>query len=421
MPDPITDKLIRERQDLVTRAEGLKQTAFDQKQRDLTDTERSTLEEFSARIGRIDEQLKLTTRNYQLDEETSAAIARYSPAALVPDTFNYRSEGEALWDVLHMRDDDAARARLARVTAHERAAQHMGSTAAATTATAGGFDGIIVNPVLGPVVQMHPTTTPFLTLLGPRDFPAGKFLRPRLVDPDLLTAAGPHAGGLEKGELPSKKWDYAEDPVQITLIGNYINLSYEAISWVPSSLQMVIDHLRLRTALGLEAAAVAEADKTGNTITLAADADAAAAQAAVWDAMAQVFIATGQPATWMAAGPLGVSMLGGKTDLAGRPLFPFVGPSNALGTASNFAIVAPFGLQLAETPAITDTTLYVGNSAGLEAYVRYLPVLQADEPSVYGKQIGSAAAVGWFHPTTSEAGPGNTPPAEYNAIVKIAP
>jgi hypothetical protein len=297
----------------------------------------------------------------------------------------------------------------------------MGTSAAATTATAGGFDGLIVNPVLGPVVQMYPTTTPFLSLLGPRDFPAGKFLRPRLVDPDLLTAAGPHAGGLEKGELPSKKWDYAEDPVTITLIGNYINLSYEAISWVPSSLQMVIDHLRLRTALGLEKAAVGEAAKTGSHVTLAADADAAATQAAVWEAMSLVFEATGQEATWIAAGPKGVAMLGAKTDLAGRPLIPFVGPSNAVGTASGFRIVSPFGLQLAQTPAIADTTLYVGNSAGLEAYVRYLPVLQADEPSVYGKQIGSAAAVGWFHPTTSEAGAGNVPPAEYNAIVKIAP
>jgi hypothetical protein len=297
----------------------------------------------------------------------------------------------------------------------------MGSTAAATTPTAGGFDGIIVNPVLGPVVAMHPTTTPFLTVLGPRDFPAGKFLRPRLVDPDLLTAAGGHAGNLEKGELPSKKWDYAEDPVQITLIGNYINLSYEAISWVPGSLQLVIDHLRLRTALALEAKAVAEAAKTGAHVPLAADADAAATQKAIWDAMALVFQATGQAPTWIVGGPLGTSMLGSKVDLAGRPLFPVSGPANALGTANGFQIVSPFGLQLVTTAAITDTSLYVGNSAGLEAYVRYLPALQADEPSVYGKQIGSAAAAGFFHPTTAEAGPSNTPPAQYNAIVKVGP
>jgi hypothetical protein len=298
----------------------------------------------------------------------------------------------------------------------------MGTTAAGVTQVGGGFQGLLVNPILGPVIQLTPTDTPFLTLIGPRDVPAGKFLRPRLVDPDFLTAAGPHAGSLEKGELPSKKWDYETDPVTMAVRGNYINLSYEAMEWVPSALQEVINHLKLRTSISIEASTVAEAGKTGSTVTLAADADAAATQKAVWDAIAMVFLATGRPATWMAAGPLGTAMLGSKVDLAGRPLFPFIGPANALGAAGTGRLISPFGLTYAETAAITDTTLYVGNSVGLEAYVHWLPVLQADEPSVYGRQIGSAAAVGFFRPTTKEAVTGGSPtPAEYNAIVKIAP
>jgi len=332
------------------------------------------------------------------------------------------------------RSDEAAQARLQQLQPfdeqirmfHEaggfmsRAAQHMGTTAAGTTPVAGGFDGLIVNPILGPVVTTFPKDTPFWTLLGPRNVPSGKFLRPRLIDPDLLTAAGPHAGGLEKGEIPSKKWDYDSDLVAKQTIGNYINLSYEAIEWAPSAIQQVIDHLRLRTSLGLEGRAVAEAAKTGNTVDLPADADAAAVQAAVWEAMAAVFKATGQPATWMAGGPDGLAMLGSKTDLAGRPLFPFVGPANALGTASGTNIIQPFGLQFATTFAITDTTLYVGNSVGLEAYVTWFPTLQADEPSVVGRQIGVAAAVGFFSPVTAEAGAGGTPPEERNAVVKLA-
>lgn len=418
MPDAITSKLIDERQSVVVRAEGLKQTAAEQN-RDLTDDERKTLGEFSSRIGRIDEQLKLTTRSYALDEETAAAIARYSPSSALPlpaEGHKYRNEGEAVWDVLHRNDDEGARARLGRIAVTQRAAQHMGTSAAATTPVAGGWGNLIVSPVVGPVIQMYPTTTPFLNLIGARGVPAGKFLRPRIIDPDILTAAGPHAGGLEKGELPSKKWDYDTDAISMQTIGNYINLSYEAMEWAPSALQDVISHLKLRTSLGLESRTVAEAAKTGSKVTLAADADAAATQAAVWDAMALVFQATGQPATWIAAGPLGVAMLGSTTDLAGRPIFPVLGPNNASGTSDGFSVISPFGLQLAQTPAITDTTLYVGNGAGLEAYVHFFPVLQADEPSVLGRQIGAAASVGYFSPLTAEA-----PTAERNAIVKIAP
>lgn len=420
------------RADALQQIEVLTTIAMGREDHALTDQDREVINGLNAEIDGYNRDLEAVARETDLSQQAQNALARVTSRQVNPN-HRYRSEGQAIWDVLHRHSDDAAAARLQQLQPfdeqvrafHEaggflaRAAQHMGTTAAATTPTAGGFDGLIVNPILGPVVTTYPTDTPFWTLLGPRNVPSGKFLRPRLVDPDLLTAAGPHAGGLQKGEIPSKKWDYDSDLVAKQTIGNYINLSYEAIEWVPSAIQQVIDHLRLRTSLGLESRAVAEADKTGNVIDLPADADAAAVQAAVWAAMAAVFKATGQPATWMAGGPDGLAMLGSKTDLAGRPLFPFVGPANALGTASGTNIIQPFGLTFATTFAITDTTLYVGNSVGLEAYVTWFPTLQADEPSVVGRQIGVAAAVGFFSPVTLESPDGGTTPAERNAVVKL--
>ena len=77
---------------------------------------------------------------------------------------------------------------------------------------------------------------------------------------------------------------------------------------------------------------------------------------------------------------------------------------------------------VAITPAIADTTIYVGNDFGLAAFIRRLPVLSVDEPSLYGKQIGAAALLAFHRPTTKEAVGGGTPaPAEYNAIVAITP
>ena len=416
MTDTLTARLIDERGKLVARFEGIKET-IGEETRDANPTELATMQNVRDRIAEVDRQLDITTTDIQVRQETADRIARLMPGAVVaPRDFAYSRGGEAqaLWDCLHRSSDDDARARWTRATEQTRAAQHMGTTVVGTTAIAGGFDGLIVNPVLGPVISLYPTETPFLNLIGPRNAPTGKFMRPRLIDPDLLTAAGPHAGGLEKGEIPSKKWNYDTDPVSMTTIGNYINLSYEAMEWVPTALNDVISHLRLRTALGLESRVVAEAAKTGAHIELDSAADAEATNQAVWDAMARVFIATGQPATWLASGPLGLAMLGGKVDSTGRSLFPVVGASNAPGTASGFAVINPWGLRYAQTSAITDTAIYVGNGSGLECYLRWLPTLQADEPSVVGRQIGVAASVGFFSPITNETGP------ERNAIVKIA-
>jgi hypothetical protein len=409
--------------DLQSQIEAITSVALAREDKTLSDSDREALARLQGELVTTNRDLESVATEIELNQRTKDTIKSLTSGPVVPAGFSYRSEGQALVDLLlsrHSQDQEATRRYRTAVETYQRAAQHMGTTAAGTTPTAGGFDGIIVHQVLGPIVQLHPTDTPFLSLLGPRNVPGVRFSRPRLVDPDLLTAAGPHAGGLEKGEVPSKKWDYSDDVVPLSTIANFINLSYEASELVADSVQMVIDHLRLRTALGLETRAVTEAGNTGNVVTLAADADAKAVQQAVWDAMARVFIATGQPATWMTAGPLGTAMLGSTVDLANRPLFPFVGPANAIGTADSGRVIAPFGLQFAETFAITDTTIYVGNGKGLEVYVRWLPVLQAVEPSVIGVQIGVAAMAGFFHPTTKEAGPGGTPPAEYNAIVQIA-
>jgi len=407
-----------ERKAVTSRYEGLKESIAEAvPARDPDGNELAMLASMRDRLSEIDEKLAITTADISLRADTAARIAALMPGTSVaPRDFTYRrgQEGQALYDCLHRSTDEEARGRWNKAVELQRAAQHMGTTAAGTTPVAGGFDNLYVTPILGPVIQLYPTDTPFLNLLGPKTPPAGRFMRPRLVDPDLLTAAGPHAGGLEKGEFPSKRWNYDSDAISMVTIGNYINLSYEAIEWVPDSLQSVINHLRLRTALGIETAAVAEADKTGAVVELDDAADAAATQAAVWDAMAQVYLATGSPATWLVSGPLGLSKLGSTVDTTGRPLFPVIGPTNAPGTASGFSVIQPFGLRYAQTPAITGTALYVGNETSLEGYVRWLPTLQADEPSVYGRQIGVAASVGWFHPVTDEAA------GEHNAIVKIA-
>jgi hypothetical protein len=78
--------------------------------------------------------------------------------------------------------------------------------------------------------------------------------------------------------------------------------------------------------------------------------------------------------TWIAMGPLGWARLGGLTDLAQRPLFPFGNAVNANGTSNPGTFeIAGLGLTAVVTPGITTGDYYVGNELGIEAYEYTLP------------------------------------------------
>jgi hypothetical protein len=423
--DAISSKLIQERQALVHRAEGVKQTAFEDNGRDLNESERQSLGNFQQRIKAIDEQLTLTTTDYALNAETAARIAQYAGAQAIPnDGYQYRTAGEVLFDVIHQGSDRDARERFQSVMrAQTRAAEHMGTTAEVTVPTAGGMPGLVVRPIQGPVIDLAWGGMPLFQALNPQPAtnPLG-WSRPRIVDPYLDTAAGPQAGGKEKAELPSKHFEVKADNVDLTTLGNYLNVSIQLESFIAGSLDIIISQLNKRLSRGLEHAAVAELAKATKTITLAADATSTEVLNAIYQGAAAVFSATQALPSWLAMGPLGWARMGGVSDLAGRPLFPTLNPTNAAGTQS----VGSFdggvaGIRTIITPGITDTTMYLGNGEGIEAAVYRFPMLQAIEPSVLGRQVAVAASYGFYRPPTTEADPSGTPAALHEAIVKIAP
>jgi hypothetical protein len=423
VPDQFTNTLLDERADWLRKVEDVKNRAFDEK-RDLVPTELEFVGRAQERVKVVDAQLKLVADDMSLNADTAAAIARYNPpgGAGGGDQQLWRSAGDCMWDFLHQSDDQSARDRIRQF--HRRAAQHMGTTAETTVAVAGGFGGLLVSQTLGPIINLAPVGMPFVEALGFIDIAtANTYLRPRIVDPDFTTAAGPQAGGKEKAELPSKKWDIVADPLAWAGVGNYINLSYQALTMVPAALDQTIQQLSDRTTYGIERTVVGVATGTSKVVPLAADADATAIMKAFGDAFVAVFKATKRPPSWLAMGPDGAGRLIGITDLAGRPLFPFLGPANAPGSNAGLDQAVPInpvaGLRTVLTPAIDDANFYMGNGIGIEAYVHRLPLLRATEPSVMGEQMAVAALVSTYQVPTTEAGPSNTPPAAYEGIVKI--
>lgn len=365
----------------------------DAKQEDLTDEQLAQRADAMARIDTIDKQLASLAERTEMNiglAEKIRSIGRVSP-----DTdFAYRSVGSALWDMLHQGDRDANQ----RYKLAIRAAEHMGTEATNTTPQAGDLGGLAISPVVGPIANPLPAGMPFLSAIGLSTVPSATFARPYISDPDFATGVGEQA--LEKGELASQKFDVLSTVLSPTTYGGYLNVSAQLIALQAGALDIIVGQLRRRLALKLEGAAITELALTTGTETIASGGSAASVFTAIYNAAAEVMTATQQPAEWIAMGPLGFAKLGAVVDAAGRPLFPTLGPANAPGTSNATGFTSSVaGLRAIVTPAITGTELYVGNSAGFEGWWYPLPLMEAVEPSVLGRQVAVAAMFAPFRPT----------------------
>ena len=422
MPHALVENYISERDQLLNTISVLKNAALDRGS-DPSEQDLELMSKGYARIDKLDELIKILGEDKSMDQDTRDKLLAPTPS-LPSGGIKYRSGGEMVWDCLHANfgsqhdhDDQDAKRRWDVVM--KRAAEHMGTDAAATTPVAGGLGGLYVVPVVGPVIDLYPAGQPFLTALGKQPAPnALNFTRPRIVDPDFKDGAGPQA--LQKGELVSKKFDVKTDALQLDTVGGYLNISQQLMSLQASGWDIIVGQLQKRVAYQGEAGAVTELAKTTAHVALAAGADSATVIAALFDAAALVYQNTNELPTWIAYGPQGWAMLGSLCDAAGRPLFPFLGATNAAGSAalSDFNL-GPLGLQQIVTPGISTTDLFMGNSVAMEAYAYSFPILEAVEPALLGRQVAVAEALCFYRPTTKEAGPSDTPPAEANGAVRI--
>src|SRR4051812_48563389 len=426
VPHALVEGYVHERDQLVNTVNVLKNTALD-REGDPSDQDLEVMEKAHKRIDRLDELIRVLGEDKAMDVETREKLMHPTPAP-DPGGVRYRSGGELVWDCLHAQfgsahdhEDQEARRRWDSVM--KRAAQHMGTSAAETTPVAGGFGALYVAPVVGPVINLDPSGQPFLSAIGRTPAPNSMtFSRPRIVDPDFRSG-GAAVQTLEKAELVSKKFDIKVDTIGLTTVGGYLNVSQQLMSLHPTAWDIIVGQLQRRTAYQGEAAALAELGQTTAHIPLAAGADAATTLTALFDAAALVYENTNELPTWIAYGPLGWAQLGSLTDAAGRPMFPFLGASNAMGSASlgDFNL-GPLGLQQIVTHGIATTDIFVGNSLALEAYTYSFPMLEAIEPALLGRQVAVAEAMAFYRPTTKEEVTGGSPaPAEQNGAVRIGP
>lgn len=403
MPDTLTTNLITEREKLVQLAESTKAAAA-QAGRDLSAQDNETLNMVFARLEQIDPQLDMLSRELQLDEAAQSRLARLSPDSVAAPPQAYRTAGELVWDLLHRGQDRDAAMRYEK--ALSRAAQHMGTVAADTTATAGDLAGLVVDPVVGPVVNFKDTSRPFLDFIGPQQVAAYDFRRPYLTDTVLTTPAA--AQTAQKAELPSTAFSVSSDTLEYVTYGHYLNVSQQLMSFQPGALQTIINELRSRVAIAAEKAALTELAQSTTKVTLATTATADVVLKAIYDGNAKVYDETGMPATWIAIGPTGLSRLGSLVDAALRPFFPTLGAGNAAGTASAGGMGSIAGIPVIQTYAITDVNIWMGNAGAFEAYEFPFPIMTQAEPSVLGTQVAVAAAYAFYRPRSKSGQLGAT-------------
>jgi HK97 family phage major capsid protein len=419
MGDVLLDRLVQEREGRINLIRNITQAAADA-ERDLSEQDRDTITRAQARMVEIDQQLALISHELDMDNEVRDRLARLQPQSVAPATVQYRSAGDLLWDMLHASADRDASHRYNRFVT--RAAEHMGTTAANTTPTAGGFAGLLVIPTVGTILDLVPGGRPLLSAMGVQPMPNGwAFMRPRVVDANVDTAMGVQTK--EKAELTSKHFDILADNISPVTVGGYLNVSQQLLTFVSQSLDIIVGQMGKRLARYEEKAAYTAMSGAAFHVTLAAGATGAATLTAIYAASAQVYANTGELAQWIAMGPLGWARLGSLVDGNGRQMFPFLGAQNALGTsdASTFAMAGPAGLRSVVTYAIPDDSFYIGNQYGLEAYEYRFPLLETIEPSVLGRQMAVGASLAFYVPTTTEAGPSNTPPAKHETVAHLAP
>jgi HK97 family phage prohead protease/HK97 family phage major capsid protein len=253
--------------------------------------------------------------------------------------------------------------------------------AAAPNVTTTDTPGILPVPIVSPIYNNFVANyRPLITAMGVRQMPAsGKvFIRPKVTTHTTI--------GASNGELvPLDQGTFVVDDIQITkaLYGGYVKLSEESMDMTsPEVLGALIDDMARIYANATDVAACTtfEAGVT-QTQALADVTDPADWVNFIYGAAQQILTnSNGNLPNVMVVSPSYYASLGSLVDTAGRPLFPNVGPQNAVGTgasASTFNGNA-FGLSLVVDRNITTLPIYVGDSTGFECWEQQRGAVSVD-------------------------------------------
>lgn len=378
--------------------------------RDLSDTERTTLNTSRDRVRSLDEQLtplremaelrgahrqtEPTFRGSQTTEERGTGLG----ARTSPREYAYRSAGEFMADISMAT---ATRQSL-DATRQERAAARLESvgvvaelngTVQRANQTTADTPGLLPETIVGQIIKDVDAARPFMSSLGIRPLagtPGKTFSRPTVTQ---STQVGEQTGG-EKTELPSRKMVIGDVPFSKRTFGGWVNVSRQDIDWTsPSAWDALLTDLQEEYAIETEeasatdfAAAVAGNEQAAVTLATATNFSAATVReflVALFAAAAASYgVAKRLPDriwasldAWAAIAPVLAEVRSNGSGLG-------IGDSSMQSFIGNLA-----GVGETVVPSFPAGTLIIGPSNRTEVYEERIGLLSVVEPKILGVEV----------------------------------
>jgi HK97 family phage prohead protease len=263
--------------------------------------------------------------------------------------------------------------------------------AAAPDVVTSDLDGILPLPIVSPIYNNFRGLRPVIDAVGVRQLPAGGkvFIRP-VVTTHTSMAVATENTAIQAGT-------FVVNDVQITkgIYGGYVEVSEASLDWTqPEVLNAMLDDMGRVYANTVDnvAADALEAGTTNTNNFTAAD----IAKPEVWvewiyQAASDILTGSnGNLPTHLFMAPNRWASLGNLSDDSGRPLFPNIGPMNALGQlAPGDSAGNAFGLQVVVDRNLPSGTLLIGDatSGGFECWEQMKGAVSIEQPSTLSRQI----------------------------------
>ena len=239
--------------------------------------------------------------------------------------------------------------------------------------------GILPEPIVGPVYNNFRGLRPVVDAIGVKAMPGGGkvFRRPEVTTHTTI--------GLSNGEnanLDSGTFVVSNNNVTKNVYGGYVRLSEEDMDWTePEVLGLLVDDMaRIYANETDDVAADALLAGTSQTEVLANTNDASEWISFIYNAATDILSASnGNLPTHLFLSPNYFAHLGSLVDDAGRPLFPNIGPMNALGTVSAASTAMnAFGLTVVVDRNFATGTAIVGHPDGFEIFEQQKGAIQVE-------------------------------------------
>ncbi len=340
--------------------------------RDLTDAEQADVDTLFKRaedLRPVIETEAEKVRGLQSTAEVLARIGLSAPATITtakPER-PLPSVGEYITNYNRSLRGDAEAAEFVRSFQAEfaRAAAQQGLS---------DNTGLVPTPILGDLIKFVDPARPALNSLTQRPMWTGTGYRPRVTQSTSVAVQA-----AEFSELASQKMAITKDALTRATYGGYVEISEQDAEFTdPGAMQIIMEDLAQQygvTTGNVVADALVAAATNTYELTGAAGAISTVANAdlikGLWSGANQVYTQCKKlPDTlWLA--PNVWADFGGRTDTAGRPLFPQLGVQNSTGTLDGVGAWAgsPLaGIRMVVDPNFANDVMIIGRSQYGEVY-----------------------------------------------------